>query len=47
MMTVFNGQVTFQNFDGMLIESAYRLGEASVSTVPNKLARLSTENVRV
>ena len=43
MMTAFNGQVTFQNFDGILIASAYRLGEASVGTVPNKLARPSTE----
>ena len=30
-------------FNGMLIASAYRLGEASVGTVPNKLARPSTE----
>ena len=41
VMTAFNGQVTFQNFDGMLIASAYRLGEASVGTV---LAALTPSN---
>ena len=41
VMTAFNGQVTFQNFDGMLIASAYRLGEASVGTV---LAALTPAN---
>ncbi|CAB1120053.1 unnamed protein product [Ectocarpus sp. CCAP 1310/34] len=40
-MTAFKGQVTFQNFDGMLIASAYRLGEASVGTV---LAALTPSN---
>ena len=32
-MTAFQGQVTFQNFDGMLIATAYRLGEDSIGTV--------------
>ena len=41
VMTAFHGQVTFQNFDGMLIASAYRLGEASVGTV---LAALTPAN---
>ncbi|CAB1096609.1 unnamed protein product [Ectocarpus sp. CCAP 1310/34] len=41
VMTAFKGQVTFQNFDGMLIASAYRLGEASVGTV---LAALTPSN---
>ena len=27
VMTAFQGQLTFQNFDGMMIETAYRLGE--------------------
>ena len=33
VMTSFQGQVTFQNFDGMLIATAYRLGEDSIGTV--------------
>ena len=32
-MTAFQGQDTFQNFDGMLIATAYRLGEGSIDTV--------------
>ena len=32
-MTTFQGRITFQNFDGMLIATAYRLGEASIGTV--------------
>ena len=33
MMTAFDGHVTFQNFDGMLIVTAYRLGDDSVGSV--------------
>ena len=33
VMTAFQGQVTFQNFDGMLIATAYRPGEDSIGTV--------------
>ena len=33
VMTAFQGQITFQNFDGMLIAIAYRLGEDSIGTV--------------
>ena len=40
-MTAFQGQVTFQNFDGMLIATVYRLGEASIGTV---LATLTPSN---
>ena len=32
VMTAFQGQVTFQNFDGVLIATAYRLGEDSIGT---------------
>ena len=32
-MTAFQGQVTFQNFDGMLVATTYRLGEDSIGTV--------------
>ena len=32
-MTAFQGHVTFQNFDSMLIATAYRLGEDSIGTV--------------
>ena len=41
VMTAFEGQVTFQNFDGMLIATAYRLGEDSIGTV---LAALTPSN---
>ena len=33
VMTAFEGQVTFRNFDGMLNATAYRLGEDSIGTV--------------
>ena len=33
MMTAFDGHVTFQNFVGMLIPTAYRLGDDSVGSV--------------
>ena len=33
VMTAFQGQVTLQNFDGMLIATAYRLGEDSIGMV--------------
>ena len=33
VMTAFQGQVTFQNFDGMLIATAYRRREDSIGTV--------------
>ena len=33
VMTAFDGHVTFQNFDGMLIATAYRLGDDSVGSV--------------
>ena len=41
MMTAFDGHVTFQNFDGMLIATAYRLGGDSVVSV---LAALTPSN---
>ena len=41
VMTDFQGQVTFQNFNGMLIATAYRLGEYSIGTV---LAALTPSN---
>ena len=41
VMAVFQGQVTFQNFDDMLIATAYRLGEDSIGTV---LAALTPSN---
>ena len=40
-MNAFRGQVTFQNLDGMLIATAYRLGEGSIDTV---LAALTPSN---
>ena len=40
-MTVFQGQVTFQNSDGMLIATVCRLGEISIGTV---LAALTPSN---
>ena len=41
-MTAFQGHVTFQNFDdGMLIATAYRLGEDSIGTV---LTALTSSN---
>ena len=40
-MTAFQGKVTFQNFDGMLIATAYRLREDSIGTV---LAALTPSN---
>ena len=41
VMIAFQGQVTFQNFDGMLIATSYRLGEDSIGTV---LAALTPSN---
>ena len=41
MMTAFQGQVTFQNFDGMLIATAYHLGEDYIGTV---MAALTPSN---
>ena len=41
VMTAFDGHVTFQNFDGMLIATAYRLGGDSVVSV---LAALTPSN---
>ena len=41
VMTAFQGQVTFPNFDGMLIATAYRIGKYSVGTV---LAALTPSN---
>ena len=41
MMTAFDGHVTFQNFDGMLLATAYRLGDDSVGSV---LAALTPSN---
>ena len=41
MMTAFDGHVIVQNFDGMLIATAYRLGDDSVGLV---LAALTPSN---
>ena len=41
VVTYFQGQITFQNFDGVLIATVYRLGEDSIGTV---LAALTPSN---
>ena len=41
--TAFQGEVVFQNFDSMLIATAYRLGEYSIGTV---LAALTPSNLK-
>ena len=43
VMNAFHVQVTFQNFHGMLIATAYRLGEDSIGTV---LAALTPSNTK-
>ena len=43
-MTAFQGQVTFQNFDGMLIATACRVGDDSVGTVLAALTPLNPKH---
>ena len=41
VMTAFHGHVTFENFDGMLVATAYRVGDDSIGSV---LAALTPSN---
>ena len=41
MMTAFHGHVTFENFDSMLVATAYRVGDDSIGSV---LAALTPSN---